>query len=95
MADKFKVGDICIIIGSDSFPEIIGTEVTITGVPTFLYNYVQNRMWQGYPTDLIHKGCPIFPKEHNLRLKRKKGEQKVFDMFESLNVTKEKVEELV
>lgn len=95
MADKFKVGDICIIIGSDSSPEIIGTEVTITGASTFLYNPVQNRMWQGYPTNFLHKGDAIFPKEHNLRLKRKNGEQKVFDMFESLNVTKEKAEELV
>jgi len=64
---KFKIGSICVIIGSDNHPELIGTEVTITevtitGAPVDCFNLMLNKRWTGYPTDLVYSGQPICPK---------------------------------
>lgn len=93
MADKFKVGDVCIIIKCYNYPELLGKEVTITELQRTRRDF--GGEWVGYGTDLFYNGVFMQPQEHQLKLKTFDGEQKILDMFESLNVTKEKAEELV
>ena len=96
MADKFKVGDVCIVIDIKSLH--YGQEVQITSERKDRCCIRQGIKIFTYLTDLdsiYFKGLKCIFEEHQLKLKTFDGEQKVFDMFESLNVTKEKVEELV
>ena len=95
MTDKFKVGDIVILIKCYNFPELLGKEMTITELPKLRYGVLSQQEFVGYGTDFVYNGLLLTPEEHQLKLKTFDGEQKVFDMFESLNVTKEKAEELV
>ena len=78
--DKFKVGDVCVLMKCNSMPELNGTELTITGSR---YYYICNRGFPtlGYPTDLVHKGLKIHPEEHQLKLKRPDGEESIFNLF--------------
>ena len=99
MADKFKVGDVCVVIYDYDDPRLIGMEVTITSNRYLDIDAITGEQVYSYDTDLDDLDEPdeyfyCFD-EYQLKLKTFDGEQKVLDMFESLNITKEKVEELV
>ena len=94
MTDKFKVGDVVILVKVKCYPELLGKELTITE-PRQLIRDCYGNKWLGYGVDLYYDGDYRFPEEYQLKLKTFDGEQKVLDMFESLNVTKEKAEELI
>ena len=94
MADKFKVGDVVILVKANVYPELTGMEFTICEPKQLCYDDYGDT-WLGYGVNLYYDGDFLYPEEHQLKLKTFDGEQKVFDMFESLNVTKDRVEELV
>ena len=85
---KFVVGDVCIIVKCYSFPEVEGTEVTITELPK-LRVFVERPTYKishevTYKTDLKlpNGGGGYFaPLEHQLKLKKFKGEEEVMRMF--------------
>lgn len=65
---KFKKGDICEIVKTYRYPELLGAEVTIMGEPEE-YEDDRGDKYFGYPTDLRHDGRDVYPIEDNLRLK--------------------------
>lgn len=84
---KFKVGDVCILINCESFPELKGCQLTITSNPIQCFDDIRGAIWIGYDTDLIcPDGIPLAPSEDQLRLKKFPGEEKVMKLF--IEVTK-------
>ena len=79
---KFKVGDVCIIIKTRNFPELLGAEVTITEPMQIVNSHFNKAIYyNGYGTDLYHKGVQVCPREENLKLKEFPGELAVMQLF--------------
>lgn len=71
---EYPVGTICVIVQTDNYPELIGTEVTITE-PLSRRESKTGRVWLGYGTDLEHKGFKICPQHSYVKPKRPKDEK--------------------
>lgn len=66
---KFKKGDICEIVKTYRNHDLLGAEVTITGEKREYKIRTTGEVHMAYPTDMIHKGRPIYALEESLRLK--------------------------
>jgi hypothetical protein len=78
---KFKVGDVCVIVGAISYPELVGKEVTITGLPYWYKSATTGKPTLGYKTDRIYGGMHISPPEEFLKLKKFPGEDSIMRLF--------------
>lgn len=88
---KFKVGDVCIIVKCDNHPELLGKETTILGEPKLFQNYKTGKTYTGYLIDLVgDNGLDMRAEEHQLKLKKFKGEEEVMRMFSIPIKTNEK-----
>jgi hypothetical protein len=78
----FAVGEICRIVHSDSYPELVGMEVRITA-PAGPQRSKTGEVWIGYGTDLCYCGKDVTPPESYLRRRKPPttGEQSVMQMF--------------
>jgi len=78
---KFKVGDVCIVIKCITYPELAGTQVTITSGPQEACD-IRGNVWIGYDTDYFTStGRMLCPREENLRLKKFPGEEQAMKLF--------------
>lgn len=93
MANKFKVGDVVIVVAECKYKGL--ETVVIKEKETWWFLDEVGGSMEAYLTDIAEKNGKVAFEEDDLKLKTFDGEQKVFDMFESLNVTKEKVKELI
>lgn len=66
----FAVGEICRIVETRYYPELLGTEVKIMSAPLMFRDVNSGEMEVGYGTDLVHKGISISPRESFLRRRR-------------------------
>lgn len=78
---KFKVGDVCVVIGTKNYPELLGRELTIVDSIQPIYDENWNCTRMGYVSDLVHKGVVICPSEEYLRLKKFPGEDLIMSLF--------------
>jgi hypothetical protein len=78
----FSVGEICRIVHSDSYPELVGMEVRITALASPKRGKT-GEVWIGYDTDLCYRGKDVTPPESYLRRRRppSTGEQSVMQLF--------------
>jgi len=81
MAGKFKVGDVCIVIGAESCKEVIGMEVTITERLLPRYFKALDKVLEAYGTDIVLATGLYCPLEKHLKLKEFPGEQSVMQLF--------------
>lgn len=81
----FRVGEVCIIVKTMSFPELLGREVTIIAPPGHGVIAKSGDLIIGYEVDLVHKGLRIGVPEDCLRRKRPPttGEQIIRAMFDA------------
>ena len=66
----FAVGEICVIVAVRNCPELLGSEVTITSASKWAINVIDGERYQGYDTDLIHRGFMVAVPEDKLRRRR-------------------------
>jgi hypothetical protein len=80
----FRVGEVCIIVKTISFPELMGREVTIISPPTRGVIANTGEEVVGYLVDLVHRGRRIGVPEDCLRRRRPPatGEQMIRAMFD-------------
>lgn len=79
---KFKKGDICFLINCVYYPELNGTEVTLTSDAIEQIGIQSGKEFIGYVSDLFYHGMPISLMEHQLVLKKFDGEDKIIRMFD-------------
>lgn len=78
---KFKVGNVCVIIRTSNFPELLGRELTIVDSLQPIYDVDGNCTHMGYVSDLVHKGIRICPEESKIKLKTFPGEDLIMSLF--------------
>lgn len=66
----FAVGEVCTIIGARHFPELIGSDVTITSPLGWYTNMLDGGVYQAYDVDLRHLGYNVAVPERFLRRRK-------------------------